>query len=121
MKLPQDITVYRGTDSRPFEQLLEIDQLTGEYNWHTLIGKTFKEYAFLSTSVEQRAAFNHLNVSWEINLPKGTTGGMLNQVSNYPIEAEFLLNAGQEFLISDTKVDSFGNVKVIMDLILNSK
>lgn len=46
---------------------------------------------------------------------------MLNQVSNYPIEAEFLLNAGQEFLISDTKVDSFGNVKVIMDLISNSK
>lgn len=116
VELPQDTIVYRGTDEKPFLSMVDIDK-TGSVDWGSLVGKTYKDNAFLSTFVGKSSAFNHLDFLWEIKLPKGTTGGMLNKVSNYPNEAEFLLNAGQKLFITSVKVDASGKVNIIMELI----
>lgn len=116
VKLPQEITVFRGTDSMPFQSIAELDEM-GKIDWNSLVGKTFTDNAFLSTSVEKGSSFGHLDVLWEIKLPKGSNGGMINQISKYPNEMEFLLNSGSEFKIVGTQIDKLGKTKILLELI----
>lgn len=104
-KFPHDMQVYRGTDIKPFENLLEID-------------KSIKDKAFLSTAIVKESSFDYMKVSWEINVPKGADAAYVGKISHYSGEAELLLNSGQEMMIKSVKVDSDGKLHVVLDLIL---
>ncbi len=110
MEIPQDMTLYRGTDVSPFEEMLK-EKVTGGYDWQSLVGKTYTDPAFLSTSIEQSASFAATggnNILWEITAPKGTPGGMLNQISLFPNEMEMLLNSNTTLLINEVMETSSG-------------
>lgn len=118
MEIPEDITLYRGTDAKPFKKLLT-KQMNGEHDWQSLIGKVYLEPSFVSTSVEKSASFaSHSgnNVLWEIQAPKGAHGGMLNQISQYPSELELLLNSNSRFLIDDV-IENGSDIIIKMTLL----
>ena len=84
----------------------------GTLDWNSLVGKTFEDRAFVSTSVV--TPFDN-EVRWEINAPKGSKGGMVNTFSMFP-ENELLLPRNSKFLIKGIeKVDN--NIILKMDLI----
>ena len=114
MELPADLTLYRGTDSAPFMNIVD-KNFNGTLDWNSLVGKTFEDRAFVSTSVERETAFKG-EVRWEINAPKGSKGGMVNTFSMFPNENELLLPRNSKFLIKGIdKVDN--NIILKMDLI----
>lgn len=105
MELPADLTLYRGTDSAPFMNIVD-KNFNGTLDWNSLVGKTFEDRAFVSTSVERETAFKG-EVRWEINAPKGSKGGMVNTFSMFPNENELLLPRNSKFLIKGIdKVDN---------------
>lgn len=89
----------------------------GKVNFDSLVGKTFKDNGFVSTAIVKESSFDHMTVSWEINVPKGANAAYVGKLSHFPDEAELLLNAGQEMIIKGVNVDSFGNLHVTLDLI----
>ena len=114
MELPADLTLYRGTSSAPFMNIVD-KNYNGTLDWNSLVGKTFEDRAFVSTSVESKTAFGG-GVRWEINAPKGSKGGMVNTFSMFPNENELLLPRNSKFLIKGIdKVDN--NIILKMDLI----
>ena len=114
MELPADLTLYRGTNSAPFMNMVD-KNFNGTLDWNSLVGKTFEDRAFVSTSVERETAFKG-EVRWEINAPKGSKGGMVNTFSMFPNENELLLPRNSKFLIKGIdKVDN--NIILKMDLI----
>ncbi|MGN4124587.1 ADP-ribosyltransferase [Lysinibacillus sphaericus] len=115
-KVPHDMQAYRGTDLRPFESIIDISE-DGKYYFESLIGKTIKDNGFVSTAIVKESSFDHLNVSWVINVPKGTNAAYVSKISHYPDEAELLFNVGQEMIIKNVKHDSGGNIQVILDVI----
>ncbi|EST12376.1 ADP-ribosyltransferase [Sporolactobacillus laevolacticus] len=116
-RVPHNMQVYRGTDIKPFEDLLEIGK-DGKINSDSLIGKSIKDDGFVSTAIVKESSFGYMNVSWEINVPKGANAAYVGKISQYPNEAELLLNAGQEMMIKSVNVDNAGKLQVVLDLIL---
>ncbi|MBC6310983.1 ADP-ribosyltransferase [Listeria sp. FSL L7-1582] len=114
--VPHDVQVYRGTDMRPFEDIIEIGK-DGSFNYDSLIGKTIKDDGFVSTAIVQESSFDFFDVAWEINVPKGAEGAYIGNISNVPSEAELLLNAGQEMLIKSVDVGIDGKINIVFDLI----
>ena len=87
----------------------------GILDWNSLVGKTFEDRAFVSTSVERETAFKG-EVGWGINAPKGSKGGMVNTFSMFPNENELLLPRNSKFLIKG--IDKVDNKIILkMDLI----
>lgn len=112
MELPADLTLYRGTDSAPFMNIVD-KNFNGTLDWNSLVGKTFEDRAFVSTSVD--TPFDD-EVRWEINAPKGSKGGMVNALSMFPNENELLLPRNSKFLIKG--IDKVDNKIILkMDLI----
>ena len=48
MELPADLTLYRGTSSAPFMNIVD-KNYNGTLDWNSLVGKTFEDRAFVST------------------------------------------------------------------------
>lgn len=92
--------------------------MDGSIDWQSLKGQIYSDKAFISTSVEKSASFashNDNNVLWEIQAPKGSNGGMLNQISQYPSELELLLNSNSKFVI-DEVIEKGSNITIKMTL-----
>ncbi|MCY8929882.1 T7SS effector LXG polymorphic toxin [Bacillus subtilis] len=115
-RVPHNLQVYRGTDLRPLESLIEINKY-GDINAESLIGKIFRDNGFVSTAIVKESSFDHMEVSWEINVPAGTNAAYLGKISHFPNEAELLLNFGQEMVIKSAHVDSNNKLHIILDLI----
>ncbi|MEC1020531.1 ADP-ribosyltransferase [Bacillus paralicheniformis] len=114
--VPHDIQVYRGTDLRPIQDLYKIDD-EGNIIAESLVGKIFKDDGFVSTAMVKESSFDHMNVSWEINIPKGAHAAYLGKISHFPNEAELLLNSGQQMIIKSAVIDSSGKMHLVLDLL----
>lgn len=92
--LPQDMTLYRGTTTNA---LGDLKNLAPE----DLIGKTFVEKGFMSTSTSSSvgSAFRY-DMQITINAAKGAHAMDISSISNYANEAEVLFSAGQEMIIT---------------------
>lgn len=114
-KVPYNMTVYRGTDLFPFEDLYELNW-NGGIDCDTLIGKTVSDKAFMSTAILENSSFNK-EVLWTINIPAGSNAAYIASLSKYPAEAELLFNSGQSMVIKEAAVDSSGKLHLTLDLI----
>ncbi|MBO1580128.1 ADP-ribosyltransferase [Bacillus sp. XF8] len=114
--VPHGIQVYRGTDLKPFKNLYKIDD-EGKIIVDSLVGKTIKDNGFVSTAMVKESSFGHMNVSWEINVFKGSNAAYVGKISQFPGEAELLLNSGQEMIIKSASVDSAGKIHLVLDLL----
>jgi hypothetical protein len=97
--LPEDMTLYRGTS---IEELGSLKNLPPD----ELIGKTFTQPSFLSTSTENSVATGTFsgNMQIEIEASQGAHGLDVSSISQYGSdEAEVLFNVGQEMLITDAE------------------
>lgn len=73
-----------------------------------VVGGTFTDKAFLSSSYKPGVFVEHNGVEIQMLMPKGYKNGMfIESVSNYKEEKEYLINAGQKFKIVDV---AFGEV-----------
>lgn len=97
------ITVYRGTS---------FSQFGGTYVDESIVGKTFEDKGFMSTSVGGRAAFGG-SVLLQIECPTGTPMAFVQSISHYSDENEMLLAAGTRYkVMSVTKEDGQTVVRV---------
>jgi hypothetical protein len=87
------ITVYRGTS---------VTQFGGVNVDESLVGKTFEDKGFMSTSVGDGAVFAR-DVLLEIECPTGTPMAFVKSVSHYPNEDEMLLAAGTRYQVISVK------------------
>ncbi|WP_139354998.1 ADP-ribosyltransferase, partial [Clostridium acetobutylicum] len=113
--VPHDMKVYRGTDLNPLRNLIDVGK-DGSLDFSSLVGKTFKDDGFMSTALVKESSFDYMNVSWEINVPKGTEAAYVSKISYFPDEAELLLNHGQEMIIKEATVGSDGKLNIVLDL-----
>ncbi|AIK39212.1 ADP-ribosyltransferase exoenzyme family protein [Bacillus pseudomycoides] len=109
--------VYRGTDIKPFKDLIELGK-DGRSDFESLINKTIKDDGFVSTAILKASSFDYMEVSWEINVPKGASAAYVGKISQFSNEAELLLNASHEMIIKSVNVESNGKLHVTLDLIL---
>ncbi|EHI97941.1 binary exotoxin A [Clostridium sp. DL-VIII] len=97
--LPEDMILYRGTS---IEELGSLKNLPPD----ELIGKTFTQPSFLSTSTENSVATGTFsgNMQIEIEASQGAHGLDVSSISEYGSdEAEVLFNAGQKMFITDAE------------------
>ncbi|MBS2970665.1 hypothetical protein J9317_18130 [Metabacillus sp. KIGAM252] len=113
-QVPHDINVFRGTDLGPLDDIINLNDM-GKIITEDLIGKTFIDYGFMSTSIAKESSFQHLPVSWEINVPKGANGAYIGQISQFPHEAELLLQARQEMVIREAFLDNDDKLHIKLD------
>lgn len=90
--IDRDIVVYRGVGAIPGA----ISDDVGSFA--NLIGKTFMDRGFTSTSVDIDQSF-FSGVKLEIEVPKGTPVAYIASISQSPEELELLLGAGTKFRI----------------------
>lgn len=92
--LPKDMTLYRGTST---EALGNLKNLSPE----DLVGKTFKETGFMSTSTNSSVASGTFSGNMQITIeaPSGVHALDISSISQYSNEAEILFDAGQEMKI----------------------
>ena len=93
-RLPQNMTLYRGTSKEALGALqnLPVDEL---------VGKTFIEKGFMSTSINRGTSecfFGNMKIT--VEAAKGAKALNISSISQFPEEAEVLFNAGQEMLIT---------------------
>ncbi|AZB44532.1 hypothetical protein CEF21_20810 [Bacillus sp. FJAT-42376] len=113
-QVPHEIKVFRGTDMGPLDEMITLND-EGRIIAEELVGKTFIDYGFTSTSITKSASFQNLPVSWEINVPKGAHGAYLGQISHFPDEAELLLQARQEMVIRKAFLDNDDRLYIKLD------
>ena len=96
--LPQDMTLYRGTST---DSLGALKNLSPE----ELVGKTFTESGFMSTSADYSIARYHFtgNMKMTIHAPQGSQAINISSLSELPHEAEYLFNAGTQMLITSAQ------------------
>lgn len=108
-ELNDNITVFRGVDLDAFG-LVGGDKLFSaetEKGMKALVGTTFVDKGFMSTSAVKSSAFNSKDVKMSINVPKGKgRGAWVKPLSTYYYEDEFLLQKGSGLKI--TKVEKVG-------------
>lgn len=96
--LLQDMTLYRGTSTEALGALqdLSVDEL---------VGKTFTEQGFMSTSTNSVVAEGFSgNMQMTIEAAEGAQALNISSISQYVTEEEVLFNAGQEMLIISAEV-----------------
>ncbi len=94
-RLPHDVMLSRGMD--------------GDLS-HLKEGMKYEDKGFMSTSVGDKAAFDHKDNILRINAPKGTHGAYLLQ-SSHSHEKEYLLARGSQVRV--TKVEMKGSKRYI--------
>ena len=99
-ELPQDMTLYRGTSTEALGLLQNLP--TDE-----LVGKTFTEQGFMSTSTSSAVAGDFSgNMQITIEAAKGAQALDISSISQYNMEAEVLFNVNQEMLITSVEVEN---------------
>lgn len=96
----QNITTFRGTGLKAFgvNSIAELEQM---------VGKTVTEPGFSSTSISPGSAFGG-QVAMQIEIPAGTMGSYVGNISHYKSEKEFLLPPGMKFKILEVQPASGG-------------
>lgn len=96
--LADDMTLYRGTSTA---ELGDLAGLAPE----DLIGKSYTQSGFMSTSANYGEAQKFAkNMIVTVNAPAGSQGLNISSISQYPHEAEYLFNIGQQLVIQDAKM-----------------
>jgi len=111
--VPDNITVFRGTDTTPIESVIAIDEL-GNLDPNSLVGHTIVDPAFTSTSLIQDEAFGG-GVLWEVLVPEGSNAGFLDPISQLPGELELLFNTGQGLHILEASINPSGDIHLIVE------
>jgi hypothetical protein len=81
-----------------------------------MVGKVVEDKGFMSTSMLKNSSFNG-DVKMKINVPKGTNGAYVGEISHYPNEAELLLDKGQKMIITEASEDSIGRLILTCDVL----
>jgi hypothetical protein len=98
---PCDMTVYRGCSEEALGKLKNLPD-------SKLVGQTFIDKGFASTSMSKGGAFNR-EVLLEIHLPAGSRAANIESLSEAgKYEEEVLIDRGQVFQIVGTYRDEFG-------------
>ena len=108
-ELNDNIVVFRGVDLDTFGLSGgdDIFSTATEKGMKALIGTTFVDKGFMSTSAVKSSAFNSKDAKISINVPKGKgRGAWVKPLSTYSYENEFLLQKGSGLKI--TKVEKVG-------------
>lgn len=112
-EIDKDIVVYRGIDVPTI-----IEQVIGEKKYSRdvniinsyLKNTTFTDKGFVSTSISKKEAINfgmgNGRAVMRINIPSGTKGVYIDEVSRIKREKEFLLNRNVTFKINNVKYDA---------------
>lgn len=112
-EVPYDVVVHRGTAFSEFG--------FGEMpppSPSSMIGKTYRNDGYASTSVGEYAHFQHKPVQLEILLPKGAKATNLMEVSNFGTgEREVLLARGTQYYIHDVYQEG-GKWRVVVEVVL---
>lgn len=116
-ELPNDMSLHRGVDINGIRELINLDEALTPDNISKLIEMTLREDGFMSTSILEKSSFNDIKISMIINAPKGTQGAYIGEISQFPNEAEVLLNSGQSMLIKDAKFINSRNIRIQLDII----
>lgn len=120
--IPEEITVFRNIDIIALKDI-GID----EKNINDLVGKTYTEKGFSSSSLDRSIAesfykmrkkeTNREQVIFEINIPKGKSKGLpLWNRSNFKEEQEFLIRSGAKFKIMSAEKDENGRIVIKGDM-----
>ncbi|ASR86455.1 VIP2-like ADP-ribosyltransferase toxin [Mycobacterium phage Changeling] len=112
-RIPEHIDLARGTRWHEFKAL----GITGPGDdLSQLVGKSYVNHAYTSTSVGGKAAMSSMPVQLTISVPPGMKGVHMAGDENYsgalsqlPTENEFLLPRGTKFKIKSVKKDANGN------------
>ncbi len=109
-EVPQDITVHRIATGAAFgfpdSRTIPADQMAG------LVGRTFHDPGFTSTTVNSRRGFVRMNIS----VPAGTRGAYVESITKNKGETELILDAGTHYKIISVKTNHEGDT--IMDVIV---
>lgn len=108
-ELLDNIVVFRGVNLDAFGLSGgdDIFSTATEKGMKALVGTTFVDKGFMSTSAVKSAAFNSKDAKISINVPKGKgRGAWVKPLSTYSHENEFLLQKGSGLKI--TKVEKVG-------------
>lgn len=91
----QNITTFRGTSFSAFgvSSVAELE---------AMVGQTVQEPGFSSTSVSPGSAFSG-SVAMQIEIPAGTPGSYVGNISHYKSEKEFVMPPGMKFRIIEVK------------------
>lgn len=117
--IPENIVVYRGVNHEFAMNVFsnEISDIMMETHYNTktisdsdlekikeeILNKPFADEGFVSTSYIKDAAFDRM-ILFEINVPKGTNGVVVDKISKLrELEKEILLNKGYKFVFTDIK------------------
>lgn len=131
--LKHDMTLVRGTNSTSLDEDLlmkHLGQSKGltDAQLKNLVGKTFKDDGYFSTSAFRHGAFSGRKYDIEVIAPKGTRGvwvgpkgktyygGWNSGVSAHTLEMEFILDRGSEFRI--LSIRSAGGERIKMKVII---
>lgn len=99
--IPADCTVYRGVSSKALGMLRMLPD-------NMLVGKTFTDHGFMSTSLERNSAFGG-DMLLEVDVPKGAHGAYVGDISSAGhYESEVLFDAGQQMRITGVRCDENG-------------
>ena len=108
-ELTENIVTYRGVNLDAFGLSGGDDMFSTatEKGMKALVGTTFVDKGFMSTSAVKSSAFNSKDARISINVPKGKgRGAWVKPLSIYTHENEFLLQKGSGLKI--TKVEKVG-------------
>jgi hypothetical protein len=110
-RTPEDIVVFRGTSKMMLGEFknLPVEQLEG---------KIIQDNAFMSTSLLEGEVYDS-NLILVMNIPKGTQGAYLGNISFLQGEFEFLLNRGYRMLIRKVVNRNPGYLKLEVDMLDN--
>jgi hypothetical protein len=114
--LPTDYTLYRGMNN----QILDTMMKGGDPG--NLAGQVYRDSAYVSTSMMKNNPVT-LNGKYivEIKAPAGTQGIKIGNLSNFPDEDEFLLNAGYRYEIIGAEHSKEHPGKILVKVILRGR
>lgn len=109
--ISNDCTVYRGVSSKALGRLRTLPD-------SVLVGKTFADHGFMSTSLDRNSAFGG-DMLLEIDVPKGSYGAYVGDISSAGhYESEVLFDAGQQMRITGVRRDESGR-RIVSVRIMN--
>ncbi len=122
--LPDDATLYRGADAEMFGMVppTMLDPATGKAgnpDWQSIVGGTFTDKGFTSTSHSERAAASEGRCSIVIHAPAGTSALDMQPYASNPNlnESEVLLDRGTTFKVTAVEHKSGRGPTVHVDVV----
>ena len=102
--LDRDVLLLRGSDIGIFSE--EIQEGIWD-NPEMLVGTTFHDKGFMSTSISATNGFYKNGLLFHIKAPKGTKGAFVQPLSEFGSEYEFLLPRGTTLKIVESRLERY--------------